>query len=241
LHLQTHAACSHDCMQNWFNSLASRPGFLSANCAQHVQLLKPQARLNSAQPLHLHTCAHDRMQSVQYRDVPHFHTGGVDVCVCVCMCVCVQNMQGLVKVQLQRQLIWLYCAQSLQFWINRETTVNDLCSMVPMLIGTNVSLHLCLAVPEPSPPQHSDACCIVSMMFSCENQQTLQTLHSPNHTWQPTPMNSSRLTVPASASTVASTSRLGLRVGFTPRAAIMSAAVCATTGLGVNLSCRCRS
>jgi hypothetical protein len=163
------------------------------------------------------------------------------MCVCVYVCVCVQNMQGLVKVQLQRQLIWLYCAQSLQFWINRETTVNDLCSMVPMLIGTNVSLHLCLAVPEPSPPQHSDACCIVSMMFSCENQQTLQTLHSPNHTWQPTPMNSSRLTVPASASTVASTSRLGLRVGFTPRAAIMSAAVCATTGLGVNLSCRCRS
>lgn len=55
------------------------------------------------------------------------------------------------------------------------------------------------------------------------------------HTWQPTPINSSRLTVPASASTVARTSRFGLRVGFTPRAARMSPGVRATTGLGPNL------
>lgn len=48
-------------------------------------------------------------------------------------------------------------------------------------------------------------------------------------------MNSSFFTVPASASTVASTSRLGLSVGLTPRAAIMSSTERATMGRGVNL------
>jgi hypothetical protein len=55
-------------------------------------------------------------------------------------------------------------------------------------------------------------------------------------TWQPTPMNSSFFTVPARASTVAKTSRLGLNVGFTPLDAKMSSGVRATTGRGLNLT-----
>lgn len=48
-------------------------------------------------------------------------------------------------------------------------------------------------------------------------------------TWQPTPMNSRRLTSGMRASTVARTLRLGDRVGLTPRAARMSALLRATT------------
>lgn len=51
-------------------------------------------------------------------------------------------------------------------------------------------------------------------------------------------MNSNFLTIPASASTVANTSKLGLRVGLTPRAANMSSGVLATTGRGLNLGNR---
>ena len=60
-------------------------------------------------------------------------------------------------------------------------------------------------------------------------------------TWQPTPMNRSRFT--SSASTVASTSRFGDSVGFTPFAARMSSLHRATTwgGCAVRLRLHAQS
>lgn len=46
---------------------------------------------------------------------------------------------------------------------------------------------------------------------------------------------------PRSSLPVASTSRLGLSEGFTPREAMMSATVRATTGLGLNLTDECNN
>jgi hypothetical protein len=59
-----HAACGHHYTRSEM-SLTTHRCSECAVCAQHVQLLKPQVRLNSAQRLHLHThatCCHHCMQ-----------------------------------------------------------------------------------------------------------------------------------------------------------------------------------
>lgn len=75
----------------------------------------------------------------------------------------------------------------------------------------------------------------VSRGFKTGSRSENDPLARSQPTWQPTPMNSNFLTSGANASTVASTSRLGDSVGFTPLAAMMSATQRATTGRGLNL------
>jgi hypothetical protein len=206
-HIYTHTRTTHLIMQHGLRRLARRVQELlqplarpvvRAVGAQHVQLLQAQVALHGAQRLHLLgrracvcvcVCLLCVCVCVCLLCVCVCACVCARVCACVCVCVCVRA-RACVCVRV------CVCVCVCVCW----PCVHVVCVYAHLVVHASVCVHTggggaqgpC--APECAPPR------------SQANAASASTHTRPlAGTWQPTPMNSRRLTVPASASTVAST------------------------------------